>query len=319
VVLQEQSTLGALVIDGRNFIRPPEEIFFPYARLFAREAVAAGGRPVFFMTWSREKDLPAQASLTSAYAAVAREQDAMLAPAGIAWERVRRERPDVKLYADDGAHPSPAGTYLSACVIFTTLTARSCTGAPATISGSPWKGAVFDRSRTETLVALPDDVARYLQEVGSDVARSGAPLPSAMSDIPATRALPRLPAGEPLSPDRVAGIWRGTLAFFLEEHGLSPAPIELTFTPVAGGALAGRIRVAFAQADPLDATIEPRLDREELSFSVANFGLNATIELRAVLRDAELYGVANAVEGPRARWHGSWRARRAVEATSRPP
>jgi len=124
---------------------------------------------VFFTTWSRENDLPAQASLTRAYAVIAREQDATLAPVGVAWERVRRERPDVKLYDGDGSHPSPAGTYLSACVLFASLAARPCTGAPATITGTPWAGEAFDRDRTATLVALPDEVARFLQEIGSEV------------------------------------------------------------------------------------------------------------------------------------------------------
>lgn len=46
-------------------------------------------------------------------------------PVGVAWSRVRTERPDIELYAADGSHPSYAGSYLAAAVICTTLT-----GAP---------------------------------------------------------------------------------------------------------------------------------------------------------------------------------------------
>jgi hypothetical protein len=59
-VLQEQSLLGGPSIDGVSIMNAPEALFFPHARLFAQEVVAAGRGPVFYMTWSRKADLAAQ-------------------------------------------------------------------------------------------------------------------------------------------------------------------------------------------------------------------------------------------------------------------
>jgi hypothetical protein len=162
VVLQEQSLLGGPSIDGVAIMNAPEASFLPHARLFAQEVVAAGARPVFYMTWSRKADLEAQEVLTSAYTHISREQRGLLAPVGKAWLRVRRERPGLELYSEDGHHPGPAGTYLAACVLFTSLFDRPCLGAPRRLVGG-----------TETLVELPEDTARYLQQVGSEVGLDG--------------------------------------------------------------------------------------------------------------------------------------------------
>ena len=61
-------------------------------------------------------------------------------PAGLAWERVFREdraRERVlplrfeMLYTADGSHPSVAGSYLTACVVYASLTGDSPVGLPA--------------------------------------------------------------------------------------------------------------------------------------------------------------------------------------------
>ena len=42
-------------------------------------------------------------------------------PAGKAWDQVHRDHPDLDLYGPDGSHPSPAGSYLAACVCFAVI------------------------------------------------------------------------------------------------------------------------------------------------------------------------------------------------------
>ena len=44
--------------------------------------------------------------------------DAYCAPVGEAWRRVHAECPSLQLYNSDGSHPSPAGSYLAACVFY---------------------------------------------------------------------------------------------------------------------------------------------------------------------------------------------------------
>ena len=72
-----------------------------------------------------------------------------LSPVGVAWEIVRRERPDIVLYVKDGSHPSDAGSYLAAAVGYLTLFKE------------PFKA--------DTPVRLNPEVARYLRSVAERV------------------------------------------------------------------------------------------------------------------------------------------------------
>ena len=75
-------------------------------------------------------------------------------PVGVAWSRVRTERPDIELYAADGSHPSYAGSYLAAAVICTTLT-----------------GAPFGATPSDGL--LDPDTAAYLRRVAEQTVLGG--------------------------------------------------------------------------------------------------------------------------------------------------
>jgi hypothetical protein len=56
----------------------------------------------------------------------------MLAPVGAAMARCLERYPDIKLHGDDNKHPSDAGRYLSALVIYATLFNDSPVGPDAT-------------------------------------------------------------------------------------------------------------------------------------------------------------------------------------------
>ena len=92
-------------------------------------------RVIFYMTWGHKNGNrfpipeypPAnsygtmQERLITSYLEMAYDNDAWCAPVGMAWRRVRAERPDYVLYAQDCFHPGPLGSYLAANVIFTTI------------------------------------------------------------------------------------------------------------------------------------------------------------------------------------------------------
>lgn len=118
VVLQDQSSLP---------MSNPAQIR-RYAERLAGAARDSGARTVLFVTWAG-RDRPAtQSVIDDAYAKAARAADATLAPVGTAWARVRERWPGVELYDQDGSHPSAAGTYLAACVLYIRLQpgARAC-------------------------------------------------------------------------------------------------------------------------------------------------------------------------------------------------
>jgi hypothetical protein len=124
-VLQEQST--------RPITDP--ELFYAYARELDDVIAEAGARTAFFMTWAYQNDPGMIETLADAYAQIGAELGAPVAPVGLAWDRSRREDPDLNLYGGDGSHPNPHGTYLTACVFFALLWGQDPTGNP--YSGDP--------------------------------------------------------------------------------------------------------------------------------------------------------------------------------------
>jgi hypothetical protein len=91
----------------------------------------------FYLTWARRNSPADQAALTQAYQAIARELGATVAPVGIAWEKVLREDPKVRLHMEDDSHPNATGTYLAALVFLARLRGKLPAELPATIPGIP--------------------------------------------------------------------------------------------------------------------------------------------------------------------------------------
>ena len=218
VVLQDQSRLGDGLWDGRFVINAPRLLRWGTG-LFDADIRRAGARTVLIQTWARRDLGQDQPALDHAFDSVAREFGALVAPAGLAWQRARKEQPAIDLYATDGSHPTPAGSYLLACVLLYALLPETGSGAlPVTITGhavSP-AGVVDTSQDSSTLVALPPDQAKALQAVArsvtSEVRTSGGRLNAAAAAWPPMPASPP-PAAEPVRPESLAGKWVGQLTF----------------------------------------------------------------------------------------------------------
>ncbi|MDE5713577.1 MAG: SGNH/GDSL hydrolase family protein [Muribaculaceae bacterium] len=155
VILQEQSTAPA------KSTKSVIENVYPYAARL--DSLANSGNPdakvIFYMTWGHKDGFaPAaeyyplittyegmQDRLITSYIEMAQENDAMCAPVGMAWKRVREERPYNTLYWPDRSHPSRLGTYLAANVIYTTML------------GKPYQSTWTDN--------LDPELAEYIQQV----------------------------------------------------------------------------------------------------------------------------------------------------------
>lgn len=118
-VLQEQSNFPIRDFDG--FRRSVEQF---------RQRLDC--RIVLYATWGYRDDherlhefgedtFDMELKLRNAYNAVGREFDLSVANAGAAWSEVYTEHPEIELYDEDKKHPSPAGSYLSACVLCGTI------------------------------------------------------------------------------------------------------------------------------------------------------------------------------------------------------
>lgn len=155
VVLQEHSLRPLL----------DREKMYTYAKKFDAEIRKVGAKTVFFETWARKNRPEMQSGLDLAYSGIAREVTATLAPAGLAWQAALKDRPGFALHIGDLSHPTPAGSYLNACVIYETIFGRSPEGLPRTIRNAAGK----------VLVDLTDADAKLLQHAASETCHHDAP------------------------------------------------------------------------------------------------------------------------------------------------
>ena len=166
IVLEDESLPGKDANPEGGPGGGPVEAFRTYARNFAQSVQDVGAVPVFYLTWAPKGAPEQQAALNSAYFGVAKEVGAKVAPAGIAWAEVREHHPEIELYAADGAHPTPAGSYLAACSIYAAIFGRNPEGLPAKISGrpvNPETGKV-ESDKPQVLLDLPPAQAKVLQQ-----------------------------------------------------------------------------------------------------------------------------------------------------------
>ncbi|HOA84772.1 MAG: SGNH/GDSL hydrolase family protein [Clostridiales bacterium] len=114
VVLQDV----AKSFDRQNFIEGAEKI-----RKNALDKSTA--KPVFYMIWAHRENKSLQREITASYAEVAKNFNALLAPAGEVWHKMLRADKSLPFYRDDGNHATPLGSYLAATTIFYAITRRA--------------------------------------------------------------------------------------------------------------------------------------------------------------------------------------------------
>ena len=130
VVLQEQGQVPAFA-DWQV----QEEVYL-FARQLSQAIKVANPQThtVFYMTMARENGDPHNAMkiflpeletyegmqnrINQSYLNMARENNALVAPVGLVWQKVREQYPSIDLYADE-THPNLTGAYLATCVFYT--------------------------------------------------------------------------------------------------------------------------------------------------------------------------------------------------------
>lgn len=78
--------------------------------------------PLVMTSWARKNEPWIQNEMNDAFRALKEQEQVLLAPVGEIWQIVQREHPELPLYADDGAHASPYGSYLEAVTICCAIT-----------------------------------------------------------------------------------------------------------------------------------------------------------------------------------------------------
>ncbi|TNE70753.1 hypothetical protein EP331_11285 [bacterium] len=214
VVLQEQSKLGMAVMIDYDMYFGQTDRFFEYARKFNSEITKAGAKTVFLMTWSVRDRPNEQAILTHAYTSIAKELHAVLSPVGLVWDDLRTN-PNINLYADDGGHPSPMGSYVSAVTLYATLMADNPLGLSGVISGNPLSSTGERSLNKELIINLTTEDAKVIQEASWKVVKS-IQESNGYLDIeqPAlSYSIPVLSKGETIKLKNITGKWYGTSTY----------------------------------------------------------------------------------------------------------
>jgi hypothetical protein len=115
-------------------------ILIDYTRRFDAVIKKAGARTALYMVWpSRQRRGDFEGSGQS-YRAAAEAVGATLLPVGDAWRAALAADAKVPLYASDDFHPSGAGSYLAALVIFRHLLGQPAPATPVLGGALPYAG-----------------------------------------------------------------------------------------------------------------------------------------------------------------------------------
>ena len=144
VILQQYSTAPA---------DHPKETVEQYER-FAPEVARIGAKPIIFQNWTRSGREGDYGRMLQTYQRVQGSIGGTIAPIGEAWRIVRKDHPEIQVFETlDDRHPTVAGTYLTACVLYRVLYGKPARGLPTQIEG----------------LKLSPEVARILQTVADRV------------------------------------------------------------------------------------------------------------------------------------------------------
>lgn len=152
VVLQEQSIVPTM-IDERT------QHMYPSIRAFNQLLTKQGAQPILFMTWGRRNAVnqfanytEMQTNVSEAYMGIANQLNMPVAPVGIAWREAWLQDPIISLWGSDGSHPSPAGSYLAACVFYAAIYQESPEGADFLGGLKPRQAETLQRIAAETVL-----------------------------------------------------------------------------------------------------------------------------------------------------------------------
>jgi hypothetical protein len=82
--------------------------------LFCKYIREHGAKPYLYNTWAREKTPETQSSINEVYNDLAKSETAVNVPVGSSWDLARKTFPSMKLFSEDGSHPSAVGSFLIA-------------------------------------------------------------------------------------------------------------------------------------------------------------------------------------------------------------
>jgi len=138
---------------GPSALPESRRLLISYTRRFDAQIKKAGARTALYMVWpsrTRRGDFP---GVSQSYSAAAKDVKGLLLPAGDAWRAAWAADAALPLWGADGFHPSPAGTYLAALVIYEQIFSAPPPAGPVPAGVQP-VADVLRRVARETVAAL---------------------------------------------------------------------------------------------------------------------------------------------------------------------
>lgn len=122
---------------------------------FAKFIADANAKPGLYCVWPQQDRSEDFDAVIESYRLAADDIGATFFPVGAAW---RSAPPDISLYSPDGIHPTVAGSYLAALVIYGVLSGQSPEGLSGVLTFKDGRRA-----------RLPDEIVAPLQATAASV------------------------------------------------------------------------------------------------------------------------------------------------------
>ena len=300
VILQEQSKLGMPVIIDQEIYFGQTDLFFNYARKFDTEIKKAGAKTVFFMTWSVKSRPEEQEILTYAYASIAQELNATVAPVGLVWD-VLRETDQFDLYDVDGSHPSAHGSYLVAATMYATMFKEDPAGLSGVIAGKRLTSSGASTLARQELVNISDADARMIQKASWNVTEDLQKTKGLQNlKQPAlTYRVPVLTEGKSINQEIIKGRWYGNSTYGSNYLGLIMDIKEKDEKP--------EIQLSFYTPENKDKMTvkDVKIFDTILEFTITDSLRNMDSKLEFSLSEGQLSGMSTSI-GSRVKQYKHW-------------
>ena len=143
---------------GPSALPESRALLVDYAQRFAAEIREGDAEPALYAVWPSRARSGDFDRASESYRQAAAVTAGIHFPAGEAWRAAWAADPTIALYGPDAFHPSEAGTYLAALVIYGRLFNRSPAGLPNAL-----------RLRSGATVRIPSATATTLQHAAESV------------------------------------------------------------------------------------------------------------------------------------------------------
>ena len=105
-----------------------QDLFHEYVAEHSKVLKQKGVEPALMMTWAYKDKPEMTEELAYQYTSAGNNNNLLVIPVGLAFAESMKTNPEIDLYTSDKRHPSKAGTYLSACMIFASIFQSSPVG-----------------------------------------------------------------------------------------------------------------------------------------------------------------------------------------------